>query len=84
MEEIQRAGCKKVTTEDTRSLLKALASIEDEVRNIKILLLLFATKLVASNGSKVVTQKDLGKSLGLTDRQIRNLLNRKKRTKRRR
>jgi len=73
-----------VTTEDTRSLLKALASIEDEVRNIKILLLLFATKLVASNGSKVVTQKDLGKSLGLTDRQIRNLLNRKKRTKRRR
>ena len=72
-----------MNTQSTKSLLKAMASIEGEIRDVKVLLLLFATKLVTSKGSKVVTQKELGKSLGLTDRQIRNLLNRKKRGMRR-
>ncbi len=72
-----------MTAQDIKPLLKALASVESEVKDLKVLLLLFATKLTTGNGSKVVTQKDLGRALGLTDRQVRNLLNRRKKRKKR-
>jgi hypothetical protein len=62
---------------DTQAIVDALVSIESEVRDLKALLLLLATKLTIADGSRIVTQEELGKALGLSDRGVRRLLNKK-------
>ncbi len=70
---------------EIEAVIKAIGYLESEVRDLKSLLLLLATKLTTENGSRLVTQEELGKALGLTDRGVRHLLNKKqKRNKKKR
>jgi len=64
-------------SQDTQAIVDALVSLESEVRDLKALLLLLATKLTAADGSRIVTQEELGNALGLSDRGVRHLLNRR-------
>jgi len=70
-----------MVSQDTQAIVDALVSLESEVKALKALLLVLATKLTVADGSRIVTQEELGKALGLSDRGVRRLLNRKLKSK---
>jgi heterodisulfide reductase subunit A-like polyferredoxin len=70
-----------MVSQDTQAIVDALVSLESEVKALKALLVVLTTKLTVAEGSRIVTQEELGKALGLSDRGVRRLLNEKLKSK---